>query len=111
MTPLQPVTDMLRMLPKSIRKTLYTILLFVGAALAVCGYLNIDELGPVSLDRAFEVYATLSPFMAAVAVANVNAPDKSAEPVMGEFDEDVDLASFEPVGDSSDVFSESSAFS
>ena len=106
MTPVTILTDLMRRLPQGTRKTIYSALALVGAVLAVCGYYNIDDLGPVSLARAMEIYTTASPIIAGVAVANVNTPDKSLQPAVGAFDEDVDLASFEPVGDASEVFSE-----
>jgi ABC-type transporter Mla maintaining outer membrane lipid asymmetry permease subunit MlaE len=100
--------DLLRRLPQNVRRTIYTFLTLVGAALALCGYLGVDNIGSLSLDAAFKSYATLSPLIGGVALANVGASGKTAEvAAFGAFDEDVDLASFEPVGDASEVFSES----
>lgn len=104
--PIQFLTDSLRRLPPGMRKTIYTAMVLFGLALAVCGYLDIDDLGPVSLERAMEVYATLSPVIGGVAVANVGSPDKSGQLALSDFDEDVDLTSFEPVGDPDEVFDE-----
>jgi hypothetical protein len=105
MNPLTSVADVLRGLPASVRKTIYSVLALVGAALAACVALGIEQIGPVTVDRLLQVYAYLSPLMGAVAVANV-APVEG-DPGLMDFDEDVDLSSFEPVGDESEVFAES----
>jgi hypothetical protein len=107
MSPLPILADLLRRLPQNVRRTIYSILTLVGAALATCGYLGVDNIGSLSLDAAFKSYATLSPLIGGVALANVG-PGKTAQPSMvGDFDEDVDMSSFEPVGDPDEVFSES----
>jgi hypothetical protein len=107
--PIQFLTDALRSLPPGARKTIYTALALFGVALAVCGYAGIDDLGPFSLDQAMAIYATLSPVIGGVAVANVGSPDKSPQFALSDFDEDVDLSSFEPVGDPAEVFEGASA--
>jgi hypothetical protein len=103
MSPLQMATDLLRALPSSVRKTIYTVLALLGLALAGLELLGVSELGPISMSRALEVYAYISPAMGLVAVANVNKP-ADVEAVGGDFDEDVDLSAFEPVGSEDDVY-------
>jgi hypothetical protein len=105
MNPLTSAADVLRGLPAGVRKTIYSVLALVGAGLAACVALGIEEIGPVTVDRLLQVYAYLSPLMGAVAVANV-APVGDDQALM-DVDEDVDLSSFEPVGDESEVFAES----
>lgn len=103
MTPTRLLGQALQRLPEPLRKTLYSVLGLVGAALATCAVAGIDQLGPVTLTRALEVYAFLSAATGGVAVANVgNTSHEAAE--LGGFDEDVDLSSFEPVGHVDDVF-------
>jgi hypothetical protein len=104
MSPLSSAADVLRALPRGVRKTIYSVLALVGAALAALVALGVEEIGPVTVDRMLQVYAYLSPLMGVVAVANV-APS-GGEEVFPDFDEDVDLSSFEPVGSESDVFAE-----
>lgn len=105
MNPLTSAADLLRGLPRGVRKAIYSVLALVGAALAVCVGIGVKDLGPLTVERALQVYAYLSPLMGAVAVANV-APSDGDAAMLGDFDEDVDLSSFEPVGDESDVFAE-----
>lgn len=103
MTPTRLLSESLQRLPEPLRKTLYSILGLIGAALAVCAALEINDLGPITLTQALEAYAFLSAATGGVAFANVG--DKSTEPVpISEFDEDVDLSSFEPIGHVDDVF-------
>ena len=104
MNPLTATADLLRSLPPGVRKTIYSVLALVGAALAGCVAIGIKDLGPVTVDRLLQVYAYLSPLMGVVAVANVT-PGESDQSLL-DFDEDVDMSSFEPVGDESDVFVE-----
>ena len=107
MNPLSSAADLLRDLPRGVRKAIYTVLALVGAALAVCVAIGIKDVGPVTVDRLLQVYAYLSPFMGAVAVANVAPGTGDSSPAgFADFDEDADLSSFEPVGDESDVFAE-----
>ncbi|MGH3362863.1 MAG: hypothetical protein ACRDOM_10445 [Nocardioides sp.] len=103
MTPTRLLSESLQRLPEPLRKALYSILGLIGAALAVCAGFGIEELGPVTLTQALEVYVFLSAATGGVAFANVG--DKSTEPAaLSDFDEDVDLSSFEPVGHVDDVF-------
>jgi hypothetical protein len=105
MNPLSSAADMLRGLPRGVRKAIYSVLALVGAALAACVAIGIKDVGPVTVDRLLQVYAYLSPLMGAVAVANVT-PGDSDPALFTDFDEDADMSSFEPVGDESDVFAE-----
>ena len=101
MSPVQIITDLLRRLPSSVRRTLYTVLALLGLALAAADFLGVTSIGPVSMSRALELYAYISPAMGLVAVANVSKP---AELDVAEFDDDVDLSAFEPVGAEEDVY-------
>lgn len=104
MSPLTSAADVLRALPRGVRKTIYSVLALVGGALAVLVAIGVDHVGPVTVDRMLQVYAYLSPLMGVVAVANVTPSE--GDQVLVDFDEDVDLSSFEPVGDERDVFAE-----
>ncbi len=101
MSPLQMATDLLRSLPGPVRRTIYTVLALIGLGLAACAALGVSDIGPISLERALQVYAYVSPAMGVVAVANVG---KSAEEIADDFDEDVDLSAFEPVGTEDEVY-------
>lgn len=105
MNPLSSTADLLRDLPRGVRKAIYSVLALAGAALAACVAVGIKDIGPVTVDRLLQVYAYLSPLMGAVAVANV-MPGDTDPALLGDFDEDADMSSFEPVGDESDVFAE-----
>ena len=105
MNPMTTAAGLLRDLPPGVRKTIYTVLALVGAALAGLVAAGVDDLGPVTVDRMLQVYAYLSPLMGVVAVANVT-PGEGDDRTLLDFDEDADTSSFEPVGDESDVFAE-----
>jgi hypothetical protein len=94
-------TDLLRSLPGPVRRTIYTVLALIGLGLAACAALGVSDIGPISLERALQVYAYVSPAMGVVAVANVGKP---AEEIADDFDEDVDLSAFEPVGTEDEVY-------
>ena len=102
MSPVQIITDLLRRLPSSVRRTLYTVLALLGLALAAADFLGVTSIGSVSMSRALELYAYISPAMGLVAVANVGQARRRRE--VAEFDEDVDLSAFEPVGAEEDVY-------
>ena len=102
MSPVQIITDLLRRLPSSVRRTLYTVLALLGLALAAADFLGVTSIGSVSMSRALELYAYISPAMGLVAVANVGTPPADEE--VTDFDEDVDLSAFEPVGAEEDVY-------
>lgn len=106
MNPMPYLAGALQKLPPPLRATLYTLLGLVGVVLAVCSVSGVDELGPVTLTQALEVYAFLSAATGGVAVANVQ-PGPTAQPAdLTGFDEDADLSSFEPVGLVTDVYGE-----
>lgn len=103
MTPTRLLSQALQQLPEPLRKTLYSVLGLVGVALAFCGVAGFDDLGPITLSQALEAYVFLSAATGGVAVANVgNTSSAGAE--LSDFDEDVDLSSFEPIGHVEDVF-------
>jgi hypothetical protein len=104
MSPLTSAADVLRALPRGVRKTIYTVLALAGAALAALVAVGVEDVGPVTVDRMLQVYAYLSPLMGVVAVANVTPSE--GDHVLADFDEDVDVSSFEPVADESDVFAD-----
>ena len=93
---------MLQSLPEPARKILYSVLGLVGLALAIFTVAGIDDLGPITLTQALEAYTLLSVATGGVAVANVGTSNRAPE--LSDFDEDVDLASFEPIGHVDDVF-------
>jgi hypothetical protein len=102
MSPIQVSAEALRRLPSSVRTTIYTAFVLLGAALGVCQSLGIETIGPVTVTRALEIYAYLAPLSGVVAVANVTkAP--GTEDYTG-LEEPADLAQFEPIGDPEDVF-------
>ena len=101
MTPIATLAELLRRLPQGLRKTIYSILAIIGALLALLVSLGVNEIGSISLTRALELYAYISPAIGVVAVANVSKPVDEA---VADFDEDVDLSMFEPVGAEEDVY-------
>ena len=103
MNPTQTLTGALQQLPPQVRTMLYTLLGLAGIVLAICSVSGIDDLGPVTLSQALEVYAFLSAATGGLAVANVK--NKPTVEVTG-FDEDADLSTFEPVGLVTDVYGE-----
>jgi hypothetical protein len=109
MSGLSSIAGLLKLLPRSVRKALYVVVVLVGAALALCQMVGVDDLGPFTLDQALALYAYLSPAAGVVAVANVSPPAATDESSFTGFDEDVDLSSFEPVGVVGDVYGDGSA--
>ena len=104
----QPLAAALQHLPPWLRSTLYTLVGFAGAALAVLSTIGVKDFGPITLAQALEVYAVLSAGIGGIAVANVGAPQPRtpAASEYSSFDEDADLSSFEPVGLVTDVYGE-----
>jgi hypothetical protein len=102
MSAIQVPAEMLRRLPSSVRTTIYTVFVLIGAALGICQTLGVESLGPVTVTRALEIYAYLAPLSGVVAVANVTKPAGADEYVDPE--EPVDLSMFEPIGDAEDVY-------
>ena len=107
MSPIQIVPEILRRLPSRVRSAVYTTLALIGAALAVCTALGVKDLGPLTVARALQIYAFVSPLVGGVAVANVGQ-SAGAAGLPGDsvsFDEEsADLSSFEPVADAGEVF-------
>lgn len=99
--------DLLRQLPPTLRRTLYAVVVLLGAVLAALDAAGVSDLGPITVAQALQVYAYISPLVGIVAVANVHPaqPTDAADPAAGyEHEEDVDLSSFEPVSDPADVY-------
>ena len=73
--------------------------------LGILQSLDVNDLGPLTMTQALQVYAFLSPLVGAVAVANVNKPPVESAG-LGELvqDNDLDMSAFEPVGDIDDVY-------
>jgi hypothetical protein len=103
MTPIQSLTDLLRSLPSGVRRGIYTTIVLLGAVLAVLNASGVSTLGPMTMTEALQVYAYLSPLAGVVAVANVSKPAADTADYQA-YDDDVDLSSFEPVGDVEDVY-------
>jgi hypothetical protein len=103
MTPIQSLTDLLRSLPSGVRRGIYTTIVLLGALLAILDASGVTNLGPMTVAQALQVYAYISPVAGVVAVANVSkpAPDTADAQV---HEEDVDLSSFQPVGDVDEVY-------
>ena len=99
MTPLAVLSSTLQALHPRLRAALYQALMVIGAGLALAVWLGLDDGG--TLTRALQVYATVSPVVGAVAVANVKTRTQ-VQPM--EDEEDVDLSAFEPVGEVDEVF-------
>ena len=99
------IPTLLQELPAPLRKTLYAVVTIVGLVLAILQTLDVSDLGPLTMTQALQIYAFLSPLVGAVAVANVSKPVVESTG-LGELvqDHDLDMAAFEPVGQSEDVY-------
>jgi len=99
------IQTILQQLPPRVRKTLYWLVTGVGAALAILQGAGVDDLGPITMTQALQYYAVVSPFVGAIAVANVKKPVVESAG-LGEMvqDYDLDMSGFEPVGDMDDVY-------
>ncbi len=102
MTPIQTAGDLLRSLPRPVRKWIYALWALIGFALTLCEPLGITELGPITVTQALQAYVLISPALGGVAVANTKKPDP--EPDLPEPEEDLDLSSFQPIDDNEDIF-------
>jgi hypothetical protein len=105
------IQSLLQELPAPVRKTLYALIAIVGLVLAILQTLDVNDLGPLTMTQALQIYAFLSPLVGAVAVANVSkpAPGSMVEAAgLGELvqDYDLDMSAFEPVGEIADVYGE-----
>jgi hypothetical protein len=107
MNPVQLFGEQIRdLVPRRVRRTMYSVWTLLGALLAAWQTLNWGDLGPISATEAVQAYAFLSP--ALVALAAVNAPkpreDEVVDWVDDDADDDVDVSSFDPVVDPDAVF-------
>jgi hypothetical protein len=91
MSPLSQLATLLRDLPRPWRRAIYSAWTLIGAVLAVCQGVGIDDLGPVTMTQALQGYAALSPFIGGLAAVNA-APTPEVELV--DYDEDFDDSSF-----------------
>ena len=99
------IQSLLQGLPAPLRQTLYTLITILGLTLGVLQSIDVNEIGPLTMTQALQIYAFLSPVVGAVAVANVKKPVVES-PALGELvqDYDLDMSGFEPVGDMDDVY-------
>ncbi|HEX5089432.1 MAG TPA: hypothetical protein VFV89_16620 [Nocardioides sp.] len=104
MNSLSVIAGMLQRLPTTVRRALYSFVSLAGLVLAVAQLLGWDDLGPISVARALQAYALVSPAVGVVAVANVTPAPPDVEDFDQdldqdfdqELDDDVDLSSFVP---------------
>ena len=113
MNPWTMLADALKMLPPSVRRTLYTIVTLAGAFLAVAQIAGWKDLGFTDLDTALKTYALISSPTGVLALANVSGKDEGY--AGGDFDlDDLDFhaASFEgwSADGSQDSFDDSGEF-
>jgi hypothetical protein len=100
----------LQAVPRGARQTLYWIVLGIGLVLGALQSIGVEDLGPLSVSQALQVYAYLSAATGGLAVANVRPADEGRHPHgrggghLGEVAGDFDLSAFEPVEDEEDVF-------
>ena len=98
MTGLSVITGVLQRLPANARRTLYSLLMAAGAALAVLQVLGWPDWMPFSLNSALQAYALFSPAAGVVAVANVSKPaDGSEDFGHDSFEDSFDDSSFDPM--------------
>jgi hypothetical protein len=100
------IQALLQELPAPLRQTLYTLITILGLTLGILQSIDVNNLGPLTMTQALQIYAFLSPLVGAVAVANVNKPVPTDSAGLGELvqDNDLDMSAFEPVGDIDDVY-------
>ena len=96
MSAVSVLSELLQRLPANARRTLYAVVSAAGAVLALLQTLGWD-LGPISLDRALQVYALVAPAVGVVAVANVSTP--GLEDFGADLDADFDPSSFHAADD------------
>jgi hypothetical protein len=104
---MNPVQSLLQDLPRGVRKTVYAILILVGAVLTALQGAGVEDLGPITLNDALKAYAVLSPLIGVLAVANVSKPREQEfadSGSLGDVAGTLDLSSFEPVGQIDDVY-------
>lgn len=102
---MNPVQTTLQGLPSSFRKVLYWVVAILGLTLGVLQAADVEDLGPITMTQALNVFAFLSPIAGLVAVANVSKPNPAEDSSgLGDLVADMDLSGFEPVGDIDDVY-------
>jgi hypothetical protein len=99
MNSLSVITGLLQRLPATVRRALYSFVSLAGLVLAVVQLLGWEDLGPISVARALQAYALVSPAVGVVAVANVTPAAPDVEDFGQDFDDDVDLSSFVPAAE------------
>lgn len=104
MTGLSVVTGVLQRLPAPARRTLYSVLMAVGALLAAAQVLGWPEFMPFSLNTALQAYAYFSPAAGVVAVANVS-PSARGSDDDDDLDDGFDDGSFDPIASDDLAFS------
>jgi hypothetical protein len=99
------IQALLQGLPAPLRQTLYSLITILGLTLGLLQSMDVNDLGPLTMTQALQIYAFLSPLVGAVAVANVHKPPADASG-LGDLveDNDLDMSAFEPVGDMDDVY-------
>jgi hypothetical protein len=96
------IAGALQRLPASARRTLYSIVSLAGLVLAVVQLLGWEDLGPITVTRALQLYALLSPAVGVVAVANVSSPTSDGEGFDQDVDDGLDFSSFVPAAQDDD---------
>jgi hypothetical protein len=102
MTSISVIAGQLQRLPANVRRTLYSIVSLAGLVLLVVQVLGWHDLGPISVDRALQVYSLVAPAIGVVAVANVSTPPSDDEGLGEVVDDDFDFASFAPAAPDDD---------
>ena len=102
MSPIQTAGNLLRSLPRPLRRWLYAGWAAIGLVLTVLEFQGVENLGSYSVTQALQLYVLLSPALGGVAAVNAKAPEQ--EPDFDEPEDDVDLSSFQPIDDNDDVF-------
>ena len=87
MNPWTTLASVLRALPPSIRRTLYSVVTAAGAVLAVAQIAGWKTVGPIDMDQALATYALVSSPTGFLALANVKprAEAYSDHDVAGEY--------------------------
>jgi hypothetical protein len=78
------------------RRTLYGLATVIGPILAILQTTDLESLGPISLDWAAQWFPAAALPVGAVALANVKTPENQGEDLGGMFEDDFDVASFDP---------------
>ena len=83
MNPWTTLAGLLRQLPSSIRRTLYTVVSAAGAVLAIAQIAGWKSIGPIDLDTAMQTYALISSPTGFLALANVKPAEDQPAPSPG----------------------------